>query len=78
MELKVTIGEGQDTFIITEIIDGLDALDNPIKVKGESGQHTIVSIQGVIDGIDAQIEAAEQSKIKLVEYLSAINNFLNE
>ncbi len=82
MELKITpaIDENRlvipDNFQITEIIDGLDALDNPIKVKGESGQHTR---QSIIDNIltrTNQIEAIEIEIENWQTYLDAVENFI--
>jgi len=82
MELKVkpaTDESGQiieANYIISEIIDGFDALDNPIKMLGESGQYTR---QSIIDNIltrTNQIEAIEKEIEKWQIYLDEVENFL--
>lgn len=84
MELKVkpaTDESGQiieANYIISEIIDGFDALDNPIKMVGESGQHTVESIEKNIADIDSQIEALGLTKAQWQDKLAAIYLFLNK
>jgi hypothetical protein len=81
MELKVTTALDEsgavipDNFQITEILDGLDALENPIKIKGESGQHTRQSIINNILTRNQQIEYIEMEIEKWQTYLEEIEKF---
>jgi hypothetical protein len=78
MELLIRQGEVPETFIITEVINSHDVLGNPVKVAGDTGQHTEESIINNILSIQSQITEMQKTIEKWNEYLLKIQSFKAE
>ena len=69
MELKIKQGDGEATFLITEIVNG---------VASETGQHTEESVLNTISALQGQISELQQYSDKMNEYLLKIQSFKAE